>query len=138
MGTTRYREVRPTVGFTPTRLPRCEGETMEPDVCVRVSFWHLICKEYGGQGTNLSAESGKSQADGRSDATTAGAAAGVLVRVVGAGDLSAVCRPAVGGVAAAVVGPLTEIGLGQDDGTGLAQFGCHGAVAGDLGADKGE
>jgi len=50
--------------------------------------------------------------------------------------LAAVRGPTVAGVEAAIVDPLQEVRLSEDDRSSFAYLCCHSAVAGDFSAEK--
>ena len=96
------RLTSPTVGFIPARPLAEDGQTTDPSVSVPTPA------------TQRFAETAGSRAGTRS--------AGIAVERIRIASQSAATAPSAGGMAGTNVGPLTEIGLAQDHGAGLAQL----------------
>jgi hypothetical protein len=88
--------------------------------------------------TYLRAKSGESQTKRRRNTRTTRRATRVLVRVVGSFSLSTVCRPSISAVVRAIVGPLREIGLAEDDSTSFSQLGSQSGIMRNLCAEQSE
>jgi hypothetical protein len=88
--------------------------------------------------TYLRAESGESQTKRRRNTRTTRRTTRVLVRVVGSFSLSTVCRPSISAVVRAVVGPLREIGLAQNDSTSFSQLSSQSGIMRNLCAEQSE
>ena len=88
--------------------------------------------------TYLRAKSRESQTKRRRNTRATGRTTRVLVRVVSSFSLSAVCRPAVGAVVRAIVGPLREIGLAEDNGASFSQLSSQSGIMRNLCAEQSE
>jgi hypothetical protein len=60
------------------------------------------------------------------------------MRVVSSFSLSAIGRPAISAVVRAIVGPLREIGLAENNGTSFSQLSSQSGIMRNLCAEKSE
>ena len=116
-GTTRAREVKPTVGLMPTRLFTSEGLMM------LLSVWPGSERGLIGLARSyLRTQRRHGQSDRGADGTPAGAPTGVNLRIVGSLGLTSVGTPSRRRVARPAVSPLAEICLSQHDDAGRAKL----------------